>query len=80
MSAEDLAGKEIVLVVEGEMLRPELPLNLPHGERLVVTIRRVLRTPEEVAVAKRRIRDLQRSGAIKLRGWHPTRDELHERD
>lgn len=70
---------ELAVVVEGGMLRPEEKLNFPEHTRLVITIRRVETTLEGEEAAKRLFAEIRRSGKVRLGGWHPTRDELHER-
>jgi hypothetical protein len=39
----------------------------------------VASTPAEFERGLAELREIQRSGAIRLGGWHPTREELHER-
>jgi hypothetical protein len=70
---------ELAVVVEGGMLRPENKLNFPEHTRLVITIRRVETTPEAEAEARRALHEIRERGELRLGGWHPTRDEMHER-
>ena len=70
---------ELAVVVEGGMLRPEKKLNFPEHTRLVIAIRRVETTPEAEAASKKLFEEIRKSGKVRLGGWHPTRDEMHER-
>lgn len=60
-------------------LRPDEPLHLPENSRVRVSIRRVEATPEQEAKARERLSEILRKGAVRLGGWRPTRDEMHER-
>lgn len=72
-------GRELALVFENGVLRPETQLSLPEHTRLVVTIRRVDVTPESEAEGRRELAEILERCELRLNGWHPTRDELHER-
>jgi len=72
-------GCELDVVVEGGMLRPKRKLNFPEHTRLVITIRRVETTPEAESAAQKMFEDIRRSGRVRFGGWHPIRDEMHER-
>jgi len=71
---------QIPVVYENGVLRPEQPLAIPDKTRLVVAIHSVSVTPESAAAGLETLRRIQREGLICLNGWHPTRDEMHERD
>lgn len=72
-------GGELAVVVEGGVLRPQKQLNFPEHTRLVITIQRVETTPEAEAAAKKLFEAIRLSGKVRLGGWRPTRDEMHER-
>lgn len=72
-------GGELDVVVEGGLLRPQTKLNFPDQTRLVIAILRVETSPEAEAAAKKLFEEIRRSGKVRLGGWHPTRDEMHER-
>jgi predicted DNA-binding antitoxin AbrB/MazE fold protein len=72
-------GNELAVVVENGVLRPEQKLNFPEHTRLVIRIQRVETTAEGTAEAKRLFAEIRASGRVRLGGWHPTRDEMHER-
>jgi predicted DNA-binding antitoxin AbrB/MazE fold protein len=71
---------EITVVVDQGVLRPETRIDMPDGTRLVIMIRSVETTPEADAVAREKLHELRRRGTVRLGGWHPTREEMHERD
>lgn len=71
---------EITATYENGVLRPDRDPGVPEHTRLRLSIRRVEVTPESSARAKEVFRRIRRSGRIRLDGWHPTRDEIHERD
>lgn len=70
---------EIAVIFDQGVLRPETVLNLPDQTRLVVSIRRIETTPQAEAEARQRLHAIRESGRIRLGGWRPRRDELHER-
>jgi len=70
---------EIAVVVDHGLLRPETALNLPEQTRLVLALRRIETTPEAELEGRRRLHAIRESGDVKLGGWRPRRDELHER-
>ncbi|MCB9865760.1 MAG: antitoxin family protein [Phycisphaerales bacterium] len=72
-------GGELAVVVEGGLLRPQTKLNFPEHTRLVVAIRRVETTPETETAARKLFADIRQSGMVRLNGWRPSRDEMHER-
>jgi hypothetical protein len=41
--------------------------------------RRMETTPEAEAAAQEMFEEIRRSGKVRLGGWRPTRDEMHER-
>lgn len=71
---------EITATYENGVLRPDHALSVPEHTRLRLSIRRVEVTPESSARAKEAFKRIRRSGRIRLEGWRPTRDEMHERD
>lgn len=71
---------EFAVVVDHGVLRPESQINLPDNTRLVVTIRRIDTTPQAEADGREALRRIRERGEIRLGGWHPRREELHERD
>jgi hypothetical protein len=73
------SGGDLAVVVEGGLLRPEKKLNYPDHTRLVIRVERVETTPEAAQEAQRIIEEIGASGQVHLDGWHPTRDEMHER-
>lgn len=72
-------GNEISVIVENGVLRPETALNYPEHTRLRVRVERVETTPEAAQAAQKLFEEIQASGAVRLGGWHPTREEMHER-
>jgi predicted DNA-binding antitoxin AbrB/MazE fold protein len=70
---------ELAVVYESGVLRPEDPLNLPDRTRLVIAIRRIDTTPQAEAQGRELLHEIRRRGVIRLGGWRPTRDEIHER-
>ncbi len=71
---------ELTVVYESGTLRPEQPLDLPDHTRLLIAIRRVETSPEAEQEGRQLLTEIRRKGGIRLGSWHPTRDELHERD
>jgi predicted DNA-binding antitoxin AbrB/MazE fold protein len=71
---------ELAVVYESGVLRPEQPLDLPDHTRVVIAIRRIETSPESEAEGRRLLDEIRHRGDIRLAGWRPTRDELHERD
>jgi len=69
----------ITVVFEGGVLRPEQALSLPEHTRLEVTIQSMDVTPESEDWARAEFRRLREQGGVRLNGWQPTRDEMHER-
>jgi predicted DNA-binding antitoxin AbrB/MazE fold protein len=74
------SGNEMSVIVDQGVLRPETRLDMPDGTRLVIVIRSVETTPEAAAAAREKLHELRRRGTVRLGGWHPTREEMHERD
>lgn len=70
---------ELVVTFEGGVFRPDSTPAIPEHARLRIAIRGTLPTPESEQRGRERLRAIRESGAIKLNGWRPTRDELHER-
>ncbi|MCH7720122.1 MAG: antitoxin family protein [Planctomycetes bacterium] len=70
---------EIGVVFENGVLRPEEDLALPEHTRLVMAIRRVKVSPASEEEGRRLLHDIRDRGLVRLGGWHPTRDEMHER-
>lgn len=71
---------EFGVIVENGLLRPETPLAFPDKTRLVVTVHRVQPTAEQREWGRQEMRRIREQGLVRLNGWRPTRDELHERD
>ncbi|RJP37175.1 MAG: DUF104 domain-containing protein [Phycisphaerales bacterium] len=70
---------EIGVVLDNGVLRPERQLPLPEHTRLVIAIRRIEVTAQSEAWARAEFRRSREQGGIRLEGWRPTRDEVHER-
>ena len=70
---------EIGVVFENGVLRPEQDLGFPEHTRLVISIRRVEVTPASEEEGRRLLHDIRDRGLVRLEGWRPTRDEMHER-
>lgn len=75
-----MAGGEFAVVVENGLLRPERTLGYPDNTRLVIRIERIEQDRQSEAAARAALHEFRASGDLKLGGWHPTRDEMHERD
>ncbi len=75
---EDINNADIDVTYEDGVLRPDQALELPDWTRLRISIRRIEPTPEAEARARRKLNEIRDSGAIRLGGWRPRRDELHE--
>jgi len=71
--------REFGVIWDGSVLKPLERLDLPAQTRLVVSVRRVDVSSERAAEGRRQMHELRRSAAVRLGGWRPTRDELHER-
>ena len=70
---------EIGVVFENGVLRPEQQLPFPEHTRLVIAIRRVEVTPASQEQGRRLLHDIRDRKLVRLGGWRPTRDEMHER-
>ena len=71
---------ELTVLYENGVLRPDKPLHFPDQTSLVITIQRVNTTPQAEERGRQRLREIREKYPVRLSGWHPTRDELHERD
>ena len=71
--------RDITVVYANGVLRPETPLNLPENSRMRIAIRRFEVTPQQEERGRAVMDDLRHRGVIRLGGWRPTREELHER-
>ncbi len=72
-------AREFGVVWDGSVLKPLERLDLPAQTRLVVSVRRIDVTPERAAEGRRQMHEIRRSASVRLGGWRPSRDELHER-
>lgn len=61
------------------VLRPGRPLDLPDNTRVRVAIRRIDVSADEERRGRLAMAELRRKGVLRLNGWPPSRDELHER-
>lgn len=73
-------ASELGMVVENGLLRPDTPLHLPEHTRLRVVIRRIEVTPESALAGLESLRQIRTAGMVRLGGWRPIRDDMHERD
>jgi predicted DNA-binding antitoxin AbrB/MazE fold protein len=74
---------EIPVVFENGVFRPESPVNLPEHTRFRILVRNGNGAADQRPNAESSSADFSRlraKGLVKSSGWHPTRDELHERD
>lgn len=70
---------DIGVVFENGVLRPEQNLDLPEHTRLLISIRRVQVTPSSQENGRRLFHQIREQGLVRLNGWRPTRDDMHER-
>lgn len=73
-------SEELTVLYEDGVLRPDRPLDFPDHTSLVIAIRRVGTTAEAEERGRSRLRHILEKCPVRLGGWHPTRDEMHERD
>lgn len=71
--------QDIPATYSNGVLRPETPLQLPENARVRISIRRVEVTADQAREAQRALEAFRNRGGLKLGGWRPSRDELHER-
>lgn len=70
---------EIGVVFENGVLKPQQDLGLPEHTHLVIAIRRVEVTPASEQEGRRLLHEFRDRELVRLCGWRPTRDEMHER-
>lgn len=70
---------EIKVIYENGVLRPDTALPIPEHTRLSISIRRIDPSPEDRKRARELLDRIRREGRIRMDGWRPTREELHER-
>jgi predicted DNA-binding antitoxin AbrB/MazE fold protein len=70
---------EIPAVYENGVFRPDRDPHLPNHARVVLSVREEQVTPESNRAAHEVFARIRAEGGLRLNGWHPKRDELHER-
>ncbi|MBX3318005.1 MAG: antitoxin family protein [Phycisphaeraceae bacterium] len=77
-----VSSNGIRVVFENGVFRPEEPVSIPEHSRLRISIHELV--PESGAASSGQslgeiLNSLRSRGLVRAAGWHPTRDELHER-